>query len=329
MGRGWFGLAAGGLVVLGGSAWAQGQRIRLDYQRAPGAEACPEADAWRDAVVSKIEGAADPFSETGPRVLRVTMERRGVGYRAAFEVFDASGRSMGAQEHTAATCPEAARALAVGASLLFVARPAPPPPPTPPTTAPPLPAPLPPPAPPVRRWRMQVGAGAGAAAGFSPFIAPSFAGFVGVRFPLREGDAAPAFALSVEGRGDLESSGSSIAGPGGQTAQVRAAFAGGTLAPCMHAGRWFLGCVLLTVGQVRSTLGPDATPEGRAAVFVGLGGRAGVEFPILRGQPALAVRVALDGWFSLARPEVQIAGEPVWTAPQGAGTLGAYLVTLF
>jgi hypothetical protein len=305
--------------------------MRLDYQRAPGAEACPDADTWRDAVVSKIEGAADPFSEAGPQVLRVSMDRRGVGYRAAFEVVDALGRPMGAQEHTAATCPEAARALALGASLLFVARPAAPPPP-PQTTAPPLPpppAPQPPQTTPARRWRVQVGAGAGAAAGFSPFIAPSFAGFAGLRFPLREGDDAPAFAISIEGRGDLESSGGSVVGPDGQTAQVRAAFAGGTLAPCIHASRWFLGCVLLTVGQVRSTLGPDATPETRGAVFVGLGGRAGLEIPILRGPPAFAVRVALDGWFSLARPEVQIAGEPVWTAPQGAGTLGAYLVTLF
>jgi hypothetical protein len=114
--------------------------MRLDYQRSPGAEACPDADAWRDAVVSKIEGAADPFNEAGSHVLRVVMERRAAGYRATFEVFDASGRSMGAQEQTAATCPEAARALAVGASLLFVARPtAPPPQTTTPTIAPPRP----------------------------------------------------------------------------------------------------------------------------------------------------------------------------------------------
>lgn len=317
---------------------------RLDYQRAPGAETCPDADAWRDAVVSKIEGAADPFNATGPNVLRVTMERRATDYRATFQVIDAAGSSRGAQEQTAATCADAARALAVSASLLFVARPAPhqpsaaplPPPSTFPPSSSPSPSPLPPPGMPPphahpqgRRWRVQLGAGAGATAGFSPSIAPSFAGFVGLRFPLTPGEDGPAFAISIEGRGDLEGAGSRVDGPGDQTAQVRTSFAGGTVAPCLHGGRWFLGCILLTSGRVRAALGDDTAPGAQDAPFVGFGGRAAFELPLVRGSFLLAVRVALDGWFSIVRPEVRIEGAPIWTAPQGAGALGGYVVTLF
>ncbi len=304
---------------------------RLDYQRAPGAETCPDADAWTDAVVSKVEGAADPFTPNGANVLRVTMERRANGFRAAFEVFDAAGRSQGTQEQTAPTCAEAASALALGASLLFVARPSPAPtspPPAfaPPIASPPLSKPLQPPPPSSRWWRVQVGAGAGGALGFSPSVAPGFAGFVGMRFALREGEGAPAFSVSLEGRGDLESTGSTLSGPQGQTAQVHAAFGGATLAPCGH-GRWFLGCALFTLGEVRANIGANVPDQG--ALFVGLGARVGAEFPFLRGPFTLAGRVALDGWFSIVRPEVAIEGTPVWTAPQGAGVLGAYLVALF
>lgn len=307
-------------------------RTRLDYGRAPGAEACPDAGAFRDLVVAKIEGAADPFTPAGPNVLRVTMERQGAGHRAAMEVFDAAGRSLGMQEQAAPSCAQAARALAVDASLLFVTRPAAPAATAiPPAAVPSVPAPPPPPPParPGRRWRFEVGAGAGASAGFSPFIAPAFGGFVGFRVPLGEGERPAAFALSIEGRGDLEARGDALTGPQGQAGQLHASWAGGTLAPCLHSSRFFLGCMLLTVGEVRASLGDGAAPGSQGALFIGLGGRAGVELPILRGTPTLAVRVALDGWITLVRPGARVDGDIVWTAPQGAGTLGAYVVALF
>lgn len=312
---------------------ASGSSMRLEYHRALGAEACPDADAWRDMVVAKIEGAADPFEATGANVLLVTMERRPNGFRATFDVRDAAGLSQGTQEQIAATCPEAARALATSASLLFLARPTASSTPVAvlPVPSPRAPRPLPSPtaAATGRRFRVQLGASAGAAAGFSPFVTPSFGALVGLRFPLGDAGTATALAISVEGRGDLPSSSQSFSGPQGQSARVHGTFIGGTLAPCAHGAGWLMGCLLVTVGEVRAELGPDTTPAAQAALFVGVGARAGVEVPLLRGRPGLALRLAVDGWFSIARPEARIAGAPVWTAPPAAGNIGAAVVALF
>ncbi len=308
---------------------------RLEYQRAPGAETCPNEETWRDALASKIEGGADPFTPSGSTLLRVTMERRPAHFRATAEAFDALGRSLGAEEQTAATCAEAANALARTVSILFLVfrppsptAPPNPAPPPPPKTAPPA-APPPAIAPPGRKWRVQMGLGAGGAVGFSPSLAAAFGGFVGVRFPLAEGESAPALSLSLEGRGDLESSGQTLSGPQNQTARLKATFAGGTLAPCAHGARFLLGCVLLSVGQVRATLADAVDPEARGSLFVGLGGRVGGEFPFLKGRVTLAARVTVDGWFALVRPGVTLDSVPIWTAPQGAGALAAHLVALF
>ncbi len=135
----------------------------------------------------------------------------------------------------------------------------------------------------------------------------------------------------------------------GTNASPRAGFAGGTLAPCVHAS-WFFGCALATLGHVRASAGDAAQPSDGAGPYFGLGGRAGLEIPLLarrgseaRGRllrpaprrdapgppPVLAVQLAADGLVTVVRPGVLVNGEELWRAPIAAGLFGARLVTIF
>lgn len=323
---------AGALVLVCPLAIAQAPAslagsTRLDYQRAAGAESCPDEAGFREAVAAHTNGA-DPFAPNGPIVLRVMLAPLGpgAGFRGTMELFDAAGRPAGTDTRQASTCASAARALAFSASGLFLAPPAAPAPavttPPPLTPAPPLPPPpLPPKLPPA--VRVQLGAGALVGFGFAPNPSAGFGGFVGLRFPR----SAPAFELTIEGRGDLDSSGDVVA-LAKAPAQARAGFVGGSLAPCGFV-RWFFGCALVTLGAVRGSAGDAYEPAEQTSLFAGLGGRIGAELWIVEGPPAFGVRLAFDGLFALSRPEVIAGGERIWTAPIGAGVASAHLTTRF
>ena len=149
-------------------------------------------------------------------------------------------------------------------------------------------------------------------------------------------------------RADIDTAGDVIALADGTTASPRAGFAGGTLAPCVHAS-WFFGCALATLGHVRASAGDATQPTDGAGVYFGLGGRAGLEIPLLarkapkpagassappavamlRAPPLLAVQLAADGPVTVVRPGVLVNGEELWRAPIAAGLFGARLVTIF
>ena len=304
--------------------------MRLDYQRVPGVvNACPDEEAFRH-MVGVFNKGEDPFTADAADVLRVTLDQRGAAYHTTIAVLGPDGVQRGAaEEHTLRTCPEAAREAASTAYLVvapftFPSPPAPSSPP-PPTTAPPRPAPLPPPPPPARRVFVQLGAGGGLVVGFSPNPSAGFGGLVGVRLL-----GSPSWSFSAEARADLDTAGELVALADGTSASPRAGFAGGSLAPCVHAS-WFFGCALATLGHVRTAAGEDAQPQGGDAFYFGLGGRAGLEIPIvaLPARPAFAVQLAADGLVTVVRPGVLVNGEELWRAPIAAGLFGARLVTIF
>jgi hypothetical protein len=190
---------------------------------------------------------------------------------------------------------------------------------------------------------VQLGAGGGLVLGFSPNPSAGFGGLVGVRFL-----GSPSWSLSAEGRADLDTAGDAITLADGTSVQARAGFAGGTLAPCVHAS-WLFGCALATLGHMRGAAGEEVQPRSMEGVYFGLGGRAGVEIPLLsrrspehapafsappsgvalRPPPLLAVQLAADGLVTVVRPGVLVNGEELWRAPLAAGLFGARLVTIF
>lgn len=312
-----------------GQTQPNGQAVRLDYVRAPGAETCPDEATFREEVTAQMPSGADPFVVSAPNLVRVTLApaRPGAGFLATMELLGADGRALGADTKQAPTCAAAVRAQALSATVLLVASPASPssspavtasPPPAP-TVAPPLP-PAPPQPPAVR---VQLGAGALVGFGVAPNPSAGFVGFVGLRFPR----LSPVFGLTLEGRGDLDASGGVVALAGG-SAQARTAYAGGSVAPCLHA-RWFFGCGVFTLGAVRGSAGEAYAPAEHTALFAGFGGRVGAEILFVEGRPSFGVRVAVDGLFTLVRPEMYVDAERIWQAPIGSGSAGAYLVTLF
>lgn len=310
--------------------------IRLDYQRAPGADTCPDEAAFRATVAAQTRDGADPFAANAARVLRVTLApaspaSRAGSFRGTLEMFDAAGRPAGAETKQAPTCAAVARALALSASVVFLSAPAPVSPSpavpvapavrgtstAPAPTAPTAPATSPP------AVRVLVGAGALVGLGFAPNPSAGFGGFVGLRFPR----AVPAFGLYLEGRGDVDSGGDVVSLASG-AARPSAGFAGGTIAPCGHV-QWFFGCGLVTLGVVRGSAGEAYEPDQQTSFFAGLGGRAGADLWIVEGPPAFGVRLAVDGLVALSRPAIFAAGELVWQAPIGAGAAAAHLVARF
>src|SRR3569623_1432623 len=90
---------------------------RLEYTRAPGAEACPEPAALRASMVSRL--GYDPFSDAGARVLHCQIAPNGNGLRARIDVEDAQGRVAGLRVLTSkrGDCVELAPALLLVMSL--------------------------------------------------------------------------------------------------------------------------------------------------------------------------------------------------------------------
>lgn len=320
-------------LFIGAEARADG--MRLEYQRSPDViRACPDEETFRQMATVWARGE-DPFRAGAVDAVRVVLDRSGPNYRATIALVGPDGEQRGnAEVHTLSSCIEVAREAASSVYLAVApvtgpAAPAPRPPPAASPVPPPAapvhgPAPAPPPAP-ARRVLVQVGAGAAAVLGFSPNPSAGFGGFVGVRF-----QGMPAWSLSAEARADIDTAGAVVPLSGGGSAQPRAGFAGGTLAPCVHAS-WFLGCGLVTLGQVRTAAGDEPEPRGGDALYFGVGARAGVEIPIiaLPARPAIAVQVTADGLVSVVRPGVRVNGEALWQAPLAAGLFGARLVTIF
>ncbi|WP_437827725.1 hypothetical protein [Sorangium sp. So ce1153] len=297
--------------------------VRLSYTRGPGAEGCPEEQAFRDVVAAQL-GGADPFGEGSGRLVEVVLARQGRRFLGKIALYDSDGRRLGGQELASTAC--GALVEDVGTALAIMLRPArsarepaPPPPPSP-EPAPleaasppaseaspraPAPVPAPPcapcqPAAPARpaarpgpslAWpRLQVGLGALLAEGIAPAPAIGFSGSIGARWE--------AFALSLEGGWHLP-----VAAKPYHGRIFGVSWLGGSLVACGHAA-WFFGCGLGTAGRVRhfgmaNFVGEAMLPSA------GLGLRGGVEVPI---SHQLAAQLSGDFFVNVSRPALNFPG---------------------
>jgi hypothetical protein len=121
--------------------------VRLEYVRPPGAERCPDEEAFRDLVAAERQGR-DPFDPEGEGWLRIELRPEGratsgvLRYRASRDAEPVERRFASAR------CNQVALRLVTAFITLEATRPPPPSPPPPPP--PPLPPPATPP-PPVPR----------------------------------------------------------------------------------------------------------------------------------------------------------------------------------
>ena len=295
-------------------ARAPRQRVimRLDYLRAPGAEACPGEQGFRDAVGAQVR-RWEPFAPNGPWHLTVIVSRRGDGYEGSVELRDVTGavelqRAYPATPRCLDLLGDLARAVALKVD-----------PPTPPPSVAPV---LLPPAQPPERSPAQP----------SPTKAPSIRLGVGTWMDLATAPR-PAFGLSVdvgvrvhwfsiaaEGRWDPPAGGTVKDGVDVSTARIL-----GAIVPCAHVG-WFAGCLLGELGQIRGSVSaPSATPDHQAGLYLAGGVRVAAEIPV---APHLLVRLAAD--LTGSRPAAfWIDGARAWETASFTAGLGAGLVAFF
>jgi hypothetical protein len=323
-----------GSVLRAATALAQGpaspprEDVRLEYAPAPG---CPNERGLRGEIAANM--GHDPFSPGGAAVLRVVIGRRNGSFVASSELRDASGRILWSDPPlTEASCRRLIVALGVvlGIVLEPAPAPAPPPQPLPPPPAPVAPAPVapapPPPSveppptklpPPVSlRPKIRFAAGGALSLGSAPGPTGAFLIDLGVRWPT--------VSISIEGRMDLPVTG---VVDGGVDERVR--LAGASVVPCYHL-RWFAGCGVVSVADVRAEATDMYTQVGVSKLYAALGVRAALEWPVPR-VPVLALRLSLDGLATVvpARLAISNYGTVVWHTPPVTGLLGGGLVAQF
>jgi hypothetical protein len=295
--------------------------MRLDYIRAPGAEACPDEQVFRAAVGTHVR-RWEPFAPNGPWRLLVIVSRRGEGYEGSAELRDVTGAVELRQAFPATrSCVDLLGDLARAVGFR-IDPPAPPqaggaalpPPVQPPALDAPTPAPLPPP----RPVRFRVGASAWMDLATAPRPAFGISLDVGLRYRW--------FSIAAEARLDPPAGATVTDGTDVTTTRVL-----GALVPCGHVGM-FAGCLLAEVGQLRGSIGTaGATPDHQGGLYLAAGGRVGVEIPVV---DHLLVRVAAD--LTGARPAAFRLEGPAkapqrtaWQTASFTGGLGAGLLASF
>jgi hypothetical protein len=295
--------------------------VRLDYRREPGAERCPEEQAFRDAAGASAQTSAALFAPDAAARLAVTLRRRGYGYEGTTALHDAAGAVLWTVTlpppayPPAASCPSLVETLALSATTqidpIVPLQQAPLP--VVPIVAKPSPAPVTV-VPPVEPFPFAFRFGAAAWVDVATAPRPAF----GLSFGL--GFRVSWFSLEMEGRWDPPA-GANIDG-----AEVSTARFVGALVPCGHAG-YFVGCALAEVGPVWASIAGASTKSGpESALFVATGGRLGFEFPI---APHLVLRPAGDLLIALQHAEIQLDNQRRWEMPTVAAGFGVGLLASF
>ncbi|MFO0587287.1 MAG: hypothetical protein U0441_07105 [Polyangiaceae bacterium] len=290
---------------------AMPRAMRIEYT-AP--EHCPDVTFFRDRVVLKRAVHADPFTDSAPARLVVTLAMGAGGYRGTWEAFDAGGASVRRHDlGPVANCHDLADGLAFGFVLRFDDPNAPPLPPSAPSPVVPAPVVVPPP--PVRTPEPpgHVFVGAGGVVGLA--VTPAPAGGGSFAFGWR----APWWSLSAELRAMV-----TLNAPvdGGYSVTLHRVT--GVLLPCMH-WRVLFGCAALELGELGG-ISNASVPESDSAFIATAGGRIGVEAPISKH---LAFRGTLDGFATVKPSIIRIADLPRWQTPAGGASIGAGLAWFF
>lgn len=292
--------------------------VRLDYQRGPGADRCPDEQAFRDHAGGYAQTSADLFAADVAARLVVMLGRRGYGYEGTAVLYDAAGGIFWTTTFPpptrapAATCADLVDSLALSATYkIDQIVPQPLQPATLPV-APPVVVPLRPR--PVEPSPFAFRVGAAAWVDLATALRPA----VGVSFDL--GFRASWFSLDFEGHWDPPAGGM-LEGVELSTSRFV-----GTVAPCGHAG-YFVGCALAEVGPIWGTVtGGDVIPNTRKTLYVAAGGRIGAEVPL---APHLALRPAVDLLLAIQPTGFRIDGARRWETPTVAAGLGVGLLASF
>jgi hypothetical protein len=278
-------------------AWAN-PSARLVYVRGAGADRCPNEEAVRTAVSTRL--GYDPFFLTAPTTIFVEVARDGDRFVARLKLIDSQGVERGTRHLETHTgyCADLIGTLALTISLVIdpvslaappvvsgsapapsaapATDPVPTTGPTPvtesrPATAPaPEPEPTPAPSPPSmetpsgRRKAMTVFAGLSALATLGSALAPTAGAtaFVGVR--------ADWLSVRIEGRADLPAS---VPDPPARSSAVF-----GAALPCVH---WWAAFACGSVGFEWIHASGEATYPRNPQTLVGvLGGRLGAEIEV-------------------------------------------------
>lgn len=324
--RGFAKSAALAAVVLFVRSAAAEPAGRLVYQRAAGAESCPDEAALRRAVAARL--GADPFDDAARPTYSVTIDGEGEKLVGRVVLVDANGLGKGVRELVAESdCAELVDGLSLALSLAINPElatsdsvPAPPlsqpetpaaaPPPVlvaPPADAlPPVPEAEPPP-------RPGYTFGLGVTGYGSVGTAPELAFGAGVVVRVRRG----ALSLSLESRYEPSAGGLQANG-----ANVETRLVAGVLAPCWHFPAAFVqACAVGLVGSMRAEASnlPGAHPDD--GVYAAAGARAAVEMVEL---PFVRLQIRLDLLARLVPVRVtrNDAEQTLWEAPPVTGTLG-------
>ncbi len=297
---------------------------RLVYSRATHAEACPDEEAFRRAVATRV--GYDPFFPWAPLTVVAQVERRGDRFFGHVEIVDEHARGRGSRELASDhdDCSELVSAMALAISIVLDsetagARPRPATTGDPPI-APAL-APAPAPAPPALRdeappataregsktsWRTTIGGEMSSSVGLTPSVAVGPTVFGG----LRRGTLSIGLDASfVDGVANARSA------HGG----VHAWALSGSVVPCLHIGPAF-GCGVVLVGVLDGAGSEIASARSASASIFGGGARVGLESPL--GE-VFFFRLHADVLVNFTRTTMQLDGEPVWSAPVAFATFGA------
>lgn len=331
----WAALAAGGA-----DARAAPQTfVALEYEVAPEARECPDAEAFRASVARQLH--YDPFRPTADRRVVVRIIRKEAGFDGQIRWADADGQSKGDRRLSSKRpdCGEIAAGLAfsvvVQIQLLTTLAP---PAPLPPDPAAPPPAPAPPPAAAPQTPSADVSPAPVAPSTSSEVAPPADVGFVPLASRLTwSAGLGPALALGVASEpiglarifvsGRVTRLSLELAIDAAWPAAHREVdgsgfsldrFATGAAA-CGHA-RAFAACVTATFGVLRARGAGIDAPAAPSGLFSQVGARA-VATIDLGGRYFAAAH--LDGLVMVSSWTVTLNGMPAWTTPRVGGAIGA------
>ncbi len=295
-------------------------RPRLDYTRAPGAQACPDELQFRSEVAAHV--GHEPFSEQGTWRVYVYAFRRPNGtYGVIGDLLDDKGvKKADIPPRDGRNCKDLLiKILALEIAIYLTDPPERPEPPAP-APAPPSPSPPSPPLPPRRRanpFTLRLGFGSVVGFGVAPRVAVGASGDIGIYWPVAISHL-DGISLSLGGLWHPSVEGSATGSDAGTPESFSRLLV--TLAPCGHWWKLFL-CAVGEVGQIRG-FDSAALPSSIARVYAAMGGRAGVEVPF---APHLGFRVSGEVLGTASPVNFSINDRPGWMTPSVSGDVGAGL----
>jgi hypothetical protein len=297
--------------------------VRLDYERAEGAGACPGGAAISSSVAERL--GYEPFDDAAAETVKVTVRKKDRGLQARIERLAADGTSKAERVLSSrrSDCGDLSAAMALAIAIAIdpfratAPRPeadARPPPPAQPTgipAAPPpsekqrgvgpsmvLAAPPPPrvePAPKPISARIALGLVGGIGS------APVRSLGVTIQVAARRAD----LSMGFEGRADFPASVPL------QVGQVSTSLLVASLVPCVH-WRFVAGCGLLTGGALRAAGHGLVDSRQVTDPYIAVGARVALDIRIV-GKLYLIAHGDVSA--PLVATELQVGGEELWTTP--------------